>query len=199
MVATAPSPGLEQAEELTGRDAARAMQRSEASHDQMEAQRIEAIAKGIGAPQQPLNLGIAGDGVYRFRSDVRKTSIYLRHPHQTGDVDTDVKTRKKFEMWASNEFGPTWKSQLKMDEKLWDKGIRMFEFKEVAGQHESWFETKDATDAAYIRSRLNEPGMQHIYEEARPMFATLPDGTQIEVTPTTRDGQIAAANAQAMS
>ena len=163
----------------------------------MENQRIEAIAKGIGMPQPPVSLGVAAAGVFRFRSNVRKTTIYVRHPSEVGNADKRVAARNDWEMWALDTFGSTWKSQLKADKELWDKGRRSFEFTPVAGQHESWFETKNPKEAAYIRSRLSEPGMQHIWEEVLPMLATLPDGTVIEVTPTTRDGQIAAANAQA--
>jgi hypothetical protein len=197
MVATAPTPGLEQAAVLTGPQAARAMRQADASHAQMEAQRIEAIEQGIGQPVAPLDLGVAAEGVYRFRSSVRKTTINVRHPSELGNADKKVQARRDWELWASETFGSAWKSALKADEKLWDKGKRAFAFTEVPGRHESWFETNDPMVAAYIRSRLSEPELQHIWEEARPMFATLPDGTQIEVKPVDRAGQIAAANAQA--
>ena len=125
---------------------------------------------------------------------VRKTWIDLRMPQDLGDVDKNVRARKAWEQWATRELGRDWKKITKPDNDIYDKyGERRLEFTELPLRFECFYETTDPLIAAYIRQRMAEPAMSHIFEEAKPMMATLPDGTEIEVMPVTREGQMAAA------
>ena len=199
MVSTAPMAGVDPAAVTTGRDAARAIERMEASKEQMEEQRLQVVAEGLDQPRPLAQLGVPASGVFRFRATVRKTWIELRMPQEYGDTDKNVRARKAWENWAKLDpkqggLGSDWKNAVKIDQKIHDKyGIRRLEFTELPGRFECFYETDDPLIATYIRQRMTEPGLYYIFEESKSMMATLPDGTEIEVMPVTREGQMAVA------
>lgn len=193
MVSTVPI-GTDTDGLTTGADAARAISQMAGSRENAEDQRLQFIADGLDRPRPLAQLGVPANGVFRFRATVRKTWIDLRMPQDLGDVDKNVRARKAWEQWATRELGRDWKKITKPDNDIYDKyGERRLEFTELPLRFECFYETTDPLIAAYIRQRMAEPAMSHIFEEAKPMMATLPDGTEIEVMPVTREGQMAAA------
>lgn len=198
MVSTAPMPGVTDLPVAYGADALRSMEQMQASMQNAEDQRLQFIASGMDRPVPPAMLGVPADGVTRFRSTFRKTWIDLRIPPDYGDTDRNIRAKNVFENNIKRDpqqggLGPDWKKLTELDRKIAAKGKLRLEFKELPAHHESYYETSDPLEVQYLRQRMTEPNLSHIYEEAKPLMATLADGTQIEVMPITREGQMAAA------
>ena len=199
MVSTAPLSGVDEMVLTTGRDAARAIDRMAASVENMEDQRLQFIAQGMDKPRPLATLGAPADGLFRFRATIRKPCIDLRIPQEYGDTDKNVRAKKAWENWAKLDpkqggLGKDWKNITQIDRDIHEKyGLRQLWFTELPLRFESFYETDDPMVAGYIRERMQEPAFSYIFEESKPMMATLPDGTEIEVMPVTREGQMAAA------
>lgn len=161
--------------------------------DLMAMQLADNAAAGPEKPRVPVKLQPA-TGSFLFRTKgIRQTSIALRvyQPNPRYDDDQNRKYKNNWERNAKNVWGDDWKKALKPDLDLFNKhGIERINFRPIPGVAEATYTTRDPEIAAYIRLRIQEPGLGAIiYEEVGPTWATLDDGTRVQVLPATDESR----------
>jgi len=140
---------------------------------------------------EPAALRYVAPDRFRFRTQpgLRSTSIVLRVPEVTFDLDKNVRIKKNWERWAKRTFGPDFKKVLKVDEVIAEKtGETVIKFRPLPGRMEATYETGDPEIAAYIRMRIQEPAHAMIYEDVKPMAVEINGETVyvVQADPTSR-------------
>lgn len=186
-----------------------------ADHIGAELVAMQLAENAAAGPEKPLKsapLDPPASGSFRFRTKpgLRQTQINLRvyipNPKYNDDQNRQYKNnweRNAQQVWGkSDRAGKVvvrWKDVLKPDQELYDRlGITSILFRPLPGLPEASYQTRDPDIAAYIRLRLQEPGLASvIYEEVGPTKAQLANGEWVDVLPATDEArrQMAAAAA----